>query len=92
MDVYKTRWDNSQVFSFELYPAQVYMHPDALYCSVIFLLLSSNENELQLLEIQMLVPRCWWQFFKATRIIKRASVNENTGVLPGDPDGGSTKQ
>ena len=46
MDVYKTRWDNSQVFSFELYPAQVYMHPDALYCSVIFLLLSSNENEL----------------------------------------------
>jgi hypothetical protein len=51
-------------------------------------ILSLNENELPALfpRRQVKVPRCWWQFFKGTRIIKRASVNENTEVLPGVPE------
>jgi hypothetical protein len=62
--------------------------PDALCVLPITFLLSSNENELPALfpRWQVKVPRCRWQFFKGTRIIKRASVNENTEVLPGVPE------
>jgi len=39
----------------------------------------------------MEMPRCRWQFFKGTRIIKRASVNENTESAASAPEGGSTE-
>ena len=96
LNIYKTRWDSCQVFSFELWP-QLVPQLWAPRCFILFGNLSTpfpkreRATSVRLPDGRLPVPRCWWQLFKGTRIIKRASINENTECAASAPDGGSTE-